>query len=267
MSTSISFRKCAITLRTKQFPDLKRKWSIYYQSPILCNHCSAPLDWFSKSNQYCNASCSASHTNKNKVKTATSKLKTSNALKSAYLENKRPGRYIGVKFCSCEMCPTTFVINGTDKGSTRFCSPLCLSQYRSSKMSSWLSIPNNRKNYGRGKQSYMEASFSSWLTECGVIYESEKPLWNNTTHRNYFVDFFFPHLNLVIELDGSQHIKTADKDKLRDDFIKQEYGYTILRVSHKEYQSKTKYNLICSLLNINGTGRETRTPIDPITRL
>jgi len=36
----------------------------------------------------------------------------------------------------------------------------------------------------------------------------------------YIVDFYCKEKNLVIEIDGSQHIKAKEYDKERDDFIK-----------------------------------------------
>ena len=44
----------------------------------------------------------------------------------------------------------------------------------------------------------------------------------------YIVDFFCPEYNVVIELDGSQHLDNKEYDLERDSFLKLK-GYTIIR--------------------------------------
>lgn len=53
-----------------------------------------------------------------------------------------------------------------------------------------------------------------------------------------------------IELDGTQHLKTTKQDKERDDFMLTENEITIYRISHKDYQAKTKIDLVKKLLDI-----------------
>lgn len=48
---------------------------------------------------------------------------------------------------------------------------------------------------------------------------------------NYRVDFFFPELDLILEIDGKHHTeqKQSDYDKNRDSYLLKEYEYTTLR--------------------------------------
>lgn len=102
--------------------------------------------------------------------------------------------------------------------------------------------------------SYMERTFSEWLTSRSVDFQQEVRFHNPTINKTYFVDFLFEDRKVIIELDGTQHLKTKEADELRDHFIASVYGYTILRISHKEYRAKSKLAQVCSLL---GLARET----------
>jgi len=44
----------------------------------------------------------------------------------------------------------------------------------------------------------------------------------------YILDFFCPRLGLAIELDGGQHAESADRDRVRDEWLRQ-HGVTVLR--------------------------------------
>ena len=51
----------------------------------------------------------------------------------------------------------------------------------------------------------------------------------------YIVDFYCAKINLVIELDGSQHFESdaLEKDESRTSFLKQ-YGITVIRIPNNE---------------------------------
>lgn len=247
MPSQISFRTSAVTLRTNQFLSQKHKWQEYYSNPKLCKHCNYIINWFIRTNKFCSHSCSASHNNSARPKRSIeSRTKTSTSLKVS-ISKIRPA-HTKIKFCICEICLSNFIRNSIHKGSFRFCSNSCRFQHNSVSMSAWLKVPENRKNYGRGKLSYLEKSFTDWLIQHNITFEYEKPLWNNIKQRNYFPDFFFPLHNLIIELDGTQHRNTVEQDKERDLYITKTFGYTVLRITHKEYQSKSKLQLLESIL-------------------
>lgn len=117
-------------------------------------------------------------------------------------------------------------------------------------MSNRLKDPEFRKKYGRQKRSYLEESFSRWLESNQVQYQYEIQFKNHELGKYYYADFVFPDINLIIELDGTQHRKTVEQDRIRDEYLSQVHGYRVLRVTHKEYQAKTKYSIICDLLGI-----------------
>lgn len=113
-------------------------------------------------------------------------------------------------------------------------------------------IFNPRNNRGRHKRSYMETSFEQWLTKNCPNLEViiEQPFPRLDIIKTYFGDFYFPSLSLLIELDGTQHLKTIEYDIERDNYIKDNYHVQIIRISHKEYQTNSKLELVKQLLEI-----------------
>ena len=107
-----------------------------------------------------------------------------------------------------------------------------------------------KKNRGRGKKSYLEISFESWLNQHfpDMGYIPEYPIKRLDVVKTYFGDFYFPELNLIIELDGTQHDNTKDYDQDRDAYITETYGIRVFRITHKEYVSKTKLDIVVQLL-------------------
>lgn len=81
-------------------------------------------------------------------------------------------------------------------------------------------------------------------TECT---DSERKLWSHLRGKqldgiqfyrqkiigNYIVDFYAPKMNLVIEVDGEQHleVENLEKDRMRDEFLWKQ-GLTVLRFSN-----------------------------------
>lgn len=55
---------------------------------------------------------------------------------------------------------------------------------------------------------------------------------------NQRVDFYIPQAFLVIEIDGPQHYTQAQKDKLRDDYLRAK-GIQTIRISTRDTQSET----------------------------
>jgi very-short-patch-repair endonuclease len=102
----------------------------------------------------------------------------------------------------------------------------------------WLKNPQNRKNLGRHKRSWMELIFEKYLSENNIIgWNTEVHFWNDQLQKNYFVDFLFDDKKLIIELDGTQHRKTVEKDKLRDNWFSVK-GYKVIRISIEEFKKR-----------------------------
>ena len=97
--------------------------------------------------------------------------------------------------------------------------------------------------------SWMERSFHDWLSSIGMNgkYQYEIHFFDSDNKKSYYVDFLFEDIKLIIELDGSQHVKTIKEDKIRDLFF-ETLGYTVCRITHVEYINKTKLETILLLL-------------------
>lgn len=61
---------------------------------------------------------------------------------------------------------------------------------------------------------------------------------------SYIVDFYCPELGLVVEVDGytHEHPETKERDKQRDDFLK-ESGLSVLRFRDEEVQQSMDHVL------------------------
>lgn len=102
----------------------------------------------------------------------------------------------------------------------------------------WLKKAENRKNLGRHKRSWMELTFENYLKERNITgWDTEVHFWNEELNKNYFPDFIFESNKLIIELDGTQHRKTKELDKIRDDWFLTK-GYKVVRISIDEFKKR-----------------------------
>jgi very-short-patch-repair endonuclease len=102
----------------------------------------------------------------------------------------------------------------------------------------WLKNPENRKNLGRHKRSWMELTFESYLKENNITgWNTEVHFWNDDLKKNYFPDFIFESKKLIIELDGTQHRKTVEQDAIRDKWFSDK-GYKVIRIPHPEFKER-----------------------------
>ena len=69
----------------------------------------------------------------------------------------------------------------------------------------------------------------------GVQFYRQKPIGD------YIVDFYAPKAKLVVEIDGSQHLKAhhAEKDRKRDDYLGK-LGLMILRFNSRQVLTETE---------------------------
>lgn len=86
-----------------------------------------------------------------------------------------------------------------------------------------------------------DRGIKGYLTEIHFI--------NKDNGKNGWIDFIFPKLKIVIELDGTHHIKRQHLDKIRDDYLTGK-GYHVIRISIKEYKNKSKIKEVKELLGI-----------------
>lgn len=102
----------------------------------------------------------------------------------------------------------------------------------------YLKKSENRKNIGRHQRSWMEINFENYLSENGIDgWESEKHFWSVELKKNFYPDFIFESKKLIIELDGTQHRKTIEKDRIRDDWFLS-IGYRVVRIPVEEFKKR-----------------------------
>lgn len=222
----------------------------YNLNPSKCVECQSHLPYSNKNNKFCSRSCSATYNNKFRDSPSNeTRKKISKTLKTKYssenIDNNIKPQFTTI--CFCNVCNKPFASKSI---STKTCSSQCRKKLLSN--IAITRIKNNRRsNYRRDKKSFLEDSFEKWLTANNISdYESEYTIHNHLTKQWYFVDFYFPKLNLIVELDGKQHEKEYHKikDKIRDDYISNHLGITVFRISHKEYIEKSKINSLLEIM-------------------
>jgi very-short-patch-repair endonuclease len=215
-----------------------------------CKHCGSTLRH--EGLTFCNHSCSATYNNKRKKpRTEESKKKTSDSVKAWQKINNYKRVVNGKKVMMCKVSFCIVCGKCIPNEHRKTCSKECFSKNQAKNMSERLSKAENRKNIGRHRKSYMEQSFETWLIDNSAPeFVTEKSFKNHDLKKTYFADFYFPSLNLIIELDGTQHRNTVEADTIRDEYINAFYGITVFRIPHKEYQSGSKIEQVKQMLGI-----------------
>lgn len=88
------------------------------------------------------------------------------------------------------------------------------------------------------EKKYLTEKYLSWISEFPIIIPDQE-VWRSLTknepkaNKYYFrVDYFFPYLNLILELDSKEwHEEKEYLDKKRDEYIKGKFGIDTIRVS------------------------------------
>lgn len=105
----------------------------------------------------------------------------------------------------------------------------------------------NRSN----PESYLEKSFREYIENKGYIkgdtFIQEKQ-WKLSNGKRYISDFYFPNLNLIVEMDGKQHQNTIEEDELKDSLLKEEFNLDTIRITHKQWRYKEKAKVLESVL-------------------
>lgn len=232
-----------------------------------CNHCNVEFYPRYTTNIYCSRKCSASITNKNKPKDVHAKRRAS-LIKRLYnmsledycfikgldidevkvkkistvpLKPKKPP----VFKAEYELNPKKCTICGNklswSKRNMKTCGKTCYT-----KLKSIQGTDNLRKRRLSGeefsfrKQSKLEKKFYDYLIGKGIQnnrqgFLTEVYMRKPNTCYHYRLDFVFPKLKLVIEVDGKQHElpKQQKKDIIRDYYIG-ERGWNVLRINYYE---------------------------------
>lgn len=91
-----------------------------------------------------------------------------------------------------------------------------------------------------------EKKLSKIFKDIGYEFEHQKQIAKKVGY--YTVDFFFPDFEKIIEFDGHHnHITFAHKDKIRDEYIKNRYGYDTLRLIPVDLNNSNRSKLISKI--------------------
>jgi very-short-patch-repair endonuclease/predicted nucleic acid-binding Zn ribbon protein len=246
----LTFCSCIVCKRQISVQSLNSHFLTHFKphrgNCIICGH-----EVSINSKRFCSQSCAAKYSNSKKdftkIKTGPSKKPKADKVerrKRKIYETKERIRY--TKVSRCVICEKYFASDRAKVCSDK-CKRTLLSELMKNKIANGF---NPQKNRGRHKKSYLETSFESWLKQSypNIVYATEYPFRRPDQNKTYFADFYFPNINLIIELDGSQHEKSKSYDLDRDNFISSEYRISILRISHKDYVKKSKLPEIMELL-------------------
>lgn len=225
---------------------LNKKLLEYAKNPKLCLCCNIPIDYEKRNNKFCSQSCSAKYNNQARDYSKFKSGPTTSQIKLPKTEDFKYSKYN--KGCPYTPITQCIICNKYHPKPCNTCSPECRLQYTSIRIKESIANGtfNPNLNRGRGKQSYLEKSFDDWLKKYfpNIFYHTEYKFPRLDIIKTYFVDFYFPTLHLIIELDGTQHLKTKTYDEERDLYISSTYNVEIIRISHSEYKNKTKIDLI-----------------------
>ena len=225
------------------------KVASYLKNPTRCKHCNNILPYEKRSNKFCSRSCSGTYNNCNRESSVYQKQKLT---LSKTIAAKPPKARKPKATKQCTICGSTHIRSG------QTCSPKCFSALHSAikkeSIASGKFNPRLNRN-GRRKQSYMEEGFEIWLQENGVTeYYPEHHVKRYDEDgkfvKNYFIDFYFPDLNLAIELDGTQHKLTVEKDQDRDNYLSCTLGMTVYRIPYASFQKNEWIIPVTALLKL-----------------
>lgn len=189
--------------------------------------------------KFCSKSHAALHNNKQRPpRTEDSKNKTSASVKIS----KPPY----TKVSNCEQCKRWF------EGRRKTCSKVCHSKLMSVKQSHRLKTDTSyRSKLGTSVSSFMEQSFATWVNQMfpSLVCIPQYAIKNEKGTGHYYLDFYFPMLNLAIELDGNQHMLAENKahDMIRDEYLLSR-GIRVVRISAREYKLQSRIDEVVSML-------------------
>lgn len=108
---------------------------------------------------------------------------------------------------------------------------------------------DGRMNCWKFKESYPEKFFNKFLENSGFV--NNKDYLRQCTFSFYRTDFFFPKINLVIEIDGSQHQRykhQQESDSKKDQLLKS-LDIDVMRIQWKNLYHNSK-NVLDNVLEI-----------------
>lgn len=229
-----------------------REKAIYTTTVKICPFCSNEFETASggkKAKLFCSRKCANSsivHLNH----TSESNKKRSEAFLKKLSDKYNDVEIIDGKFYfkkCCEFCQKDY---NTKKKYSRFCCGSCSTKYlwttddyRNKVINGINEIVKNGDHQGwtsRNKLSYPEKFFKKVFELNGLVdkFKINAPIPKKELGFDctacYFLDFYFPHIKLDVEIDGKQHNYSdrAESDKVRDSALIKN-GYLIHRIPWK----------------------------------
>jgi len=236
---------CKLPITTQNIKSHYQKYHIQKEPKSICPCCDAPIF---DNKIYCSRSCAAKITNKKKDYSKFKPGPAKGFTPSVAPHNKR--NYTPV--APCVIC------SKLHKAGTQTCSIICKKKLLSIRTNQRIEAGWNPQDHrSRSKPSFLEKSFEHWL----ITIKYSNYVKNKTFRcgkKLYFGDFYFPRLQLLIELDGRQHKDNADYDTERDYLIFKFHKVSTIRITYDEYMSKCRLPEIYNL--ISGASAESQTP-------
>jgi very-short-patch-repair endonuclease len=221
---------------------MRRNKTEYLLNPKICKNCNEVIIWDKRNNSFCGSSCSASYNNSISVKSEITRSKISNSLKG---KTRKPSVRIDKisklpkypKKLNCVTCDKVFEVNYGKRNKT--CSLECRSILKSNKSKISQNILVNKGLHkgwiSRNVLSYPEKFFIEVLKNNNIFHLSKL----NHKKGKYFLDFYFEHKSLCLEIDGKQHELPERKasDIIRDSYLESE-GIVVHRIPWKSINSQ-----------------------------
>lgn len=227
---------------------------------VLCLRCKTEVKGAGR--KFCSQSCAATFNSTGRVRTADSKLKVAETMKRLSTEGRtipktihkgasnkqfKHGRYVYDPTADKDCCVCQKPFRFPYKTLRKTCSDVCLTELNRSLRVSYLKKHAGSFNWiQRGKMNYFETQFDTWLQSIGYIPKSDYVALSYVMHNdeqgtNYIMDFWFPALQLNIELDGSHHERPEQvtRDTVRDEWLQRVHNISVIRIKGREW-SKTK---------------------------
>lgn len=227
----------------------EQKIKDYESNPKICarDGCNNLIKFSNRNSaSYCSRSCSTTRNNKIRVrKPATDDFKEK--MRQINLAKNIEKRLIE-PLKKCVVCG--MIIKSKNR---KTCSDQCYRKLLQQQMKIYVRLhPTHKYNRSPTKQSWMERTFEEWLNNHGMLYGfkgylNEVWFYNDETKKYGRVDFLFPRLRLIIELDGTHHIIRKELDNIRDEYLTKR-GWTVIRITHKEYKNKSRLSEVKNLL-------------------
>ncbi len=215
--------------------------NIYNQNPNLCLNCNSLIVYDKRHNKFCNNSCATIYNN---IKRGSRKLKTkkkisiSNSLFRKNLYKLNP--------ITCEICNKQ---NPYERRFRKTCSIACKRKLLSKlKRDFYIKFPEKHPNRlcAGIRESYPEQMLREFLEQSGLV--NKHHFIQQFKVNKYFVDFYFPKLNLGIEVDGEYwHDKFSSKEIIRENEIKKLIN--LIRFNAKDIISKKCEIELINLIN------------------